>query len=142
VEQESVICCSQPTKRYAGDGKTTIAGMLTARVVPTSGQALVAGIGPVMHPALAKQAFDAAICHIPRHDRLLSALPVDRNQWSSPQSPRVTTAEMVGRRIAHRGLSVLDSREREDRYWLSRPALAIVGQRQTSVVGQGGVPCE
>ena len=38
-----------------GAGKTTTAGMLTTRVIPTSGQALVAGIDVVAHPALAKQ---------------------------------------------------------------------------------------
>src|ERR1700689_1370409 len=38
-----------------GAGKTTTAGMLTTRVVPTSGQALVGGIDVVAHPARAKQ---------------------------------------------------------------------------------------
>ena len=38
-----------------GAGKTTTAGMLTTRVIPTSGQAFVAGIDVVRHPALAKQ---------------------------------------------------------------------------------------
>ncbi|HEY5244143.1 MAG TPA: ATP-binding cassette domain-containing protein [Acidimicrobiales bacterium] len=38
-----------------GAGKTTTAGMLTTRVVPTSGQAVVGGIDVVAHPALAKQ---------------------------------------------------------------------------------------
>jgi ABC-2 type transport system ATP-binding protein len=38
-----------------GAGKTTTAGMLTTRVVPTSGSAVVAGIDVVRHPALAKQ---------------------------------------------------------------------------------------
>ena len=38
-----------------GAGKTTVAGMLTTRVVPTSGTASVAGIDVVAHPALAKQ---------------------------------------------------------------------------------------
>jgi ABC-2 type transport system ATP-binding protein len=39
-----------------GAGKTTTAGMLTTRVVPTSGRASVAGVDVVAHPALAKQA--------------------------------------------------------------------------------------
>jgi ABC-2 type transport system ATP-binding protein len=39
-----------------GAGKTTTAGMLTTRVVPTSGTAKVAGVDVVAHPALAKQA--------------------------------------------------------------------------------------
>ncbi len=38
-----------------GAGKTTTVGMLTTRVVPTSGQAVVGGIDVVAHPALAKQ---------------------------------------------------------------------------------------
>lgn len=38
-----------------GAGKTTVAGMLTTRVIPTSGSAVVAGVDVVAHPALAKQ---------------------------------------------------------------------------------------
>ncbi len=38
-----------------GAGKTTTAGMLTTRVVPTSGRAFVGGIDVVAHPSLAKQ---------------------------------------------------------------------------------------
>jgi ABC-2 type transport system ATP-binding protein len=38
-----------------GAGKTTTAGMLTTRVIPTSGEAYVADIDVVAHPALAKQ---------------------------------------------------------------------------------------
>jgi ABC-2 type transport system ATP-binding protein len=38
-----------------GAGKTTTAGMLTTRVVPTSGQAYLGGIDVAAHPALAKQ---------------------------------------------------------------------------------------
>ncbi len=38
-----------------GAGKTTTAGMLTTRVVPTSGTAYLAGIDVVRHPAIAKQ---------------------------------------------------------------------------------------
>lgn len=38
-----------------GAGKTTTAGMLTTRVIPSSGQAFVAGIDVVAHPALVKQ---------------------------------------------------------------------------------------
>jgi ABC-2 type transport system ATP-binding protein len=38
-----------------GAGKTTTAGMLTTRVIPTSGRALVGGIDVVTHPALAKR---------------------------------------------------------------------------------------
>jgi ABC-2 type transport system ATP-binding protein len=38
-----------------GAGKTTTAGMLTTRVIPTSGTAIVADVDVVAHPALAKQ---------------------------------------------------------------------------------------
>jgi ABC-2 type transport system ATP-binding protein len=38
-----------------GAGKTTTAGILTTRVVPTSGRALLAGVDVAAHPALAKQ---------------------------------------------------------------------------------------
>jgi len=38
-----------------GAGKTTTAGMLTTRVVPTSGSAFVGGVDVVAHPSLAKQ---------------------------------------------------------------------------------------
>jgi ABC-2 type transport system ATP-binding protein len=38
-----------------GAGKTTTAGMLTTRVIPTSGSAFVGGVDVVGHPALAKQ---------------------------------------------------------------------------------------
>ena len=38
-----------------GAGKTTTAGMLTTRVVPTSGRAFVSGVDVKAHPALAKQ---------------------------------------------------------------------------------------
>src|SRR6202166_430701 len=38
-----------------GAGKTTTAGMLTTRVIPTSGQAFVGGIDVVKHPSVAKQ---------------------------------------------------------------------------------------
>ncbi len=38
-----------------GAGKTTTAGMLTTRVIPTSGKAYVGSVDVVEHPALAKQ---------------------------------------------------------------------------------------
>src|SRR6202012_4914401 len=38
-----------------GAGKTTTAGMLTTRVVPTGGRALIGGVDVRDHPALAKQ---------------------------------------------------------------------------------------
>ena len=38
-----------------GAGKTTTAGMLTTRVIPTSGSAFVGGVDVIAHPTLAKQ---------------------------------------------------------------------------------------
>jgi ABC-2 type transport system ATP-binding protein len=38
-----------------GAGKTTTAGMLTTRVIPTSGTAIVGGVDVVKHPSVAKQ---------------------------------------------------------------------------------------
>ena len=38
-----------------GAGKTTTAGMLTTRVIPSSGSAFLAGVDVVRHPAVAKQ---------------------------------------------------------------------------------------
>ena len=38
-----------------GAGKTTTVGMLTTRVIPTAGKAILAGVDVVKHPALAKQ---------------------------------------------------------------------------------------
>ena len=38
-----------------GAGKTTTAGILTTRVVPTSGRAFIAGVDVAAHPVLAKQ---------------------------------------------------------------------------------------
>jgi ABC-2 type transport system ATP-binding protein len=38
-----------------GAGKTTTAGMLTTRVIPTSGEAWIGGVDVVAHPALVKQ---------------------------------------------------------------------------------------
>jgi ABC-2 type transport system ATP-binding protein len=81
AEQRAVIHTEQLTKVYAGAdfaavdrldldvrageifgllgpngaGKTTTAGMLTTRVVPTSGRAFVGGVDVAAHPALAKQ---------------------------------------------------------------------------------------
>src|SRR5690606_3353166 len=55
-----------------GAGKTTTAGMLTTRVVPTSGWAEVGGVDVVRHPARAKQ----AIGGVPQQNTLDRALSV------------------------------------------------------------------
>ncbi len=51
VEQGEIFGLLGPN----GAGKTTTAGMLTTRVIPTSGRAIVAGVDVVTHPAKAKQ---------------------------------------------------------------------------------------
>ncbi len=98
----AVICCEQLTKRFPGDilavdrldlavfpgevfgllgpngaGKTTTAGMLTTRVIPTSGKAIVAGIDVVAHPALAKQVIGV----VPQTNTLDRALSVWENLY-------------------------------------------------------------
>ena len=99
---EGVICCQQLTKRYPGEilavdrldlsvnageifgllgpngaGKSTTAGMLTTRVIPTSGRALIAGIDVVAHPALAKQ----MIGLVPQSNTLDRSLTVWENLY-------------------------------------------------------------
>jgi ABC-2 type transport system ATP-binding protein len=54
-----------------GAGKTTTAGMLTTRVVPTSGDARVAGVDVVAHPARAK-ALQGVVSQVNTLDRQLT----------------------------------------------------------------------
>jgi ABC-2 type transport system ATP-binding protein len=54
-----------------GAGKSTTIGMLTTRVIPTAGQAFVAGIDVVRHPALARTQL-AAVTQTNTLDRSLS----------------------------------------------------------------------
>src|SRR4051812_16452772 len=58
-----------------GAGKTTTAGMLTTRVIPTSGRASVGGIDVVQHPAAAKQVIGV----VPQTNTLDRALDVAEN---------------------------------------------------------------
>jgi ABC-2 type transport system ATP-binding protein len=100
---DAVIRCEQLTKQYAGmdgpavdhldlsvqageifgllgpngAGKTTTAGMLTTRVIPTSGRALVAGIDVMAQPALAKQVIGV----VPQQNTLDRALDVRENLY-------------------------------------------------------------
>ncbi|GAC1374904.1 MAG: ATP-binding cassette domain-containing protein [Actinomycetota bacterium] len=60
-----------------GAGKTTTAGMLTTRVVPTSGRAIVGGVDVVAHPALAKQAIGV----VPQQNTLDRSLTVWENLY-------------------------------------------------------------
>src|SRR3954453_14069214 len=58
-----------------GAGKTTTAGMLTTRVVPTSGRAEGAGIDVVAQPAVAKQVIGV----VPQTNTLDRSLTVREN---------------------------------------------------------------
>jgi len=60
-----------------GAGKTTTAGMLTTRVVPTSGSARVAGIDVVAHPVAAKQVIGV----VPQTNTLDRSLSVFENLY-------------------------------------------------------------
>ncbi|MHB8671418.1 MAG: ABC transporter ATP-binding protein [Acidimicrobiales bacterium] len=60
-----------------GAGKTTTAGMLTTRVVPTSGRAMVGGVDVVAAPARAKQAIGV----VPQTNTLDRSLSVWENLY-------------------------------------------------------------
>jgi ABC-2 type transport system ATP-binding protein len=60
-----------------GAGKTTTVGMLTTRVVPTSGTASVGGIDVVAHPALTKQVIGV----VPQTNTLDRSLDVYENLY-------------------------------------------------------------
>src|SRR5207244_10161107 len=58
-----------------GAGKTTTVGMLTTRVVPTSGEAWVGGVDVIAHPAAAKQVIGV----VPQTNTLDRSLDVAEN---------------------------------------------------------------
>ncbi len=60
-----------------GAGKTTTVGMLTTRVIPTSGRATVGGIDVVAHPATLKQVIGV----VPQTNTLDRALDVAENLY-------------------------------------------------------------
>jgi ABC-2 type transport system ATP-binding protein len=60
-----------------GAGKTTTVGMLTTRVVPTSGEALVGGVDVTRHPSAAKQVIGV----VPQTNTLDRALTVWENLY-------------------------------------------------------------
>jgi ABC-2 type transport system ATP-binding protein len=60
-----------------GAGKTTTAGMLTTRVIPTSGNAFVGGIDVVAHPTAAKQVIGV----VPQSNTLDRSLTVWENLY-------------------------------------------------------------
>jgi ABC-2 type transport system ATP-binding protein len=124
-QADEVIRTEQLTKRYPGDilavdhldlsvqrgeifgllgpngaGKTTTAGMLTTRVIPTSGGAFVAGIDVVKHPAIAKQVIGV----VPQTNTLDRALNVFENLYfhgrffgMNAKSARAAATDMLER---------------------------------------------
>ncbi|MGZ6996492.1 MAG: ABC transporter ATP-binding protein [Acidimicrobiia bacterium] len=60
-----------------GAGKTTTAGMLTTRVIPTSGRAFVGGVDVVSHPTAAKQVIGV----VPQTNTLDRSLSVWENLY-------------------------------------------------------------
>jgi ABC-2 type transport system ATP-binding protein len=60
-----------------GAGKTTTAGMLTTRVIPTSGHAIVGGVDVVRHPTAAKQVIGV----VPQTNTLDRSLTVWENLY-------------------------------------------------------------
>lgn len=60
-----------------GAGKTTTGGMLTTRIIPTSGRALIGGIDVVAHPAEAKRVIGV----VPQTNTLDRSLSVEQNLY-------------------------------------------------------------
>jgi ABC-2 type transport system ATP-binding protein len=81
-----------------GAGKSTTIGMLTTRVTPTSGSAIVGGVDIVHHPALAKQVIGV----VPQTNTLDRAMTVEENLFfhgryfgMSSKQARSTTDELL-----------------------------------------------
>ncbi len=96
-----------------GAGKTTTAGMLTTRVIPTSGEALVGGIDVVRHPTAAKQVIGV----VPQTNTLDRALSVSENLYfhgryfgMNKSTARAETSRLLDQfRLADRADVVVDS---------------------------------
>jgi ABC-2 type transport system ATP-binding protein len=95
-----------------GAGKTTTVGMLTTRVIPTSGQAWVGGIDVVAHPAAAKQVIGV----VPQTNTLDRSLDVSENLFfhgryfgmSSKEAHRKTGELLEQFRLADRAKAGAD----------------------------------
>ena len=81
-----------------GAGKTTTIGMLTTRVIPTTGTAMVGGVDVIAHPALAKQVIGV----VPQTNTLDRAMTVAENLefhcryfGMSAKQARAATASML-----------------------------------------------
>jgi ABC-2 type transport system ATP-binding protein len=90
-----------------GAGKTTTAGMLTTRVIPTSGRAFVGGIDVVAHPTAAKQVIGV----VPQSNTLDRSLTVWENLYfhgrffgmSAPTARQEADRLLTQFRLAERG---------------------------------------
>jgi ABC-2 type transport system ATP-binding protein len=91
-----------------GAGKTTTAGMLTTRVIPTSGHAFVGGIDVVAHPTAAKQVIGV----VPQSNTLDRSLTVWENLYFHGRF--FGMAAGVSRREADRLLDQFRLAERRD----------------------------
>jgi ABC-2 type transport system ATP-binding protein len=100
-----------------GAGKTTTAGMLTTRVIPTSGRAFVGGIDVVAHPTAAKQVIGV----VPQSNTLDRSLTVWENLY------------FHGRFF---GMSATTSRQQAD-YLLEQFRLAERGQEKVAALSGG-----
>ena len=76
-----------------GAGKTTTVGMLTTRVIPTSGRAWVGGIDVVAHPAVAKQVIGV----VPQTNTLDRSLDVSENLYFHGRYFGMSASEAHGR---------------------------------------------
>jgi ABC-2 type transport system ATP-binding protein len=89
-----------------GAGKSTTIGMLTTRVIPTSGEAIVGGVDIIHHPALAKQVIGV----VPQTNTLDRAMTVEENLFfhgryfgmTSKEAKAVTQEMLVTVRLADR----------------------------------------
>jgi ABC-2 type transport system ATP-binding protein len=92
-----------------GAGKTTTIGMLTTRVIPTTGTATVGGVDVIAHPALAKQVIGV----VPQTNTLDRAMTVAENLefhcryfGMSAKAARAASTSMLERiRLAERATS-------------------------------------
>jgi ABC-2 type transport system ATP-binding protein len=91
-----------------GAGKTTTVGMLTTRVVPTSGSAVVAGVDVVRHPASAK----ARVGVVSQSNTLDRSLTVRENLYFHGRYFGMSARE--SHRVADRLLGVFRLAERAD----------------------------
>jgi len=90
-----------------GAGKTTTVGMLTTRVIPTSGEAWVGGVDVVAHPAAAKQGIGV----VAQTNTLDRSLDVSENLYfhgryfgmSAREAHRKTDEMLEKFRLAYRG---------------------------------------